>query len=59
MINDILGGVLLRAKFQFHEMRKIVMKKPSIKNILIILVIVLALFGIYSFAHFAYVASVM
>ena len=46
-------------KFRFHEMRKIVMKKPSIKNILIILVIVLALFGIYSFAHFAYVASVM
>ena len=35
------------------------MKKPSIKNILIILVIVLALFGIYSFAHFAYVASAM
>lgn len=59
MINDILGGVLLRAKFRFHEMRKIVMKKPSIKNIIIILLIVLVLFGIYCFAHFAYVASAM
>ena len=46
-------------KFLFHEMRKIVMKKPSIKNIIIILLIVLALFGIYCFAHFAYVASAM
>ena len=35
------------------------MKKPSIKNIIIILWIVLALFGIYSFAHFAYVATTM
>ena len=35
------------------------MKKPSIKNIIIILLIVLVLFGIYCFAHFAYVASAM
>ena len=35
------------------------MKKPSIKYIVIILLIVLVLFGIYCFAHFAYVASVM
>ena len=46
-------------KFIFHETRKIIMKKPSIKNIIIILLIVLALFGIYCFAHFAYVASAM
>ena len=31
-------------------MRKIVIKKPSIKNIIIILLIVLVLFGIYCFA---------
>ncbi len=35
------------------------MKKPRIKKIIIIVWIVLALFGIYSFAHFAYVASAM
>lgn len=46
-------------KLKFHEMRKIEMKKPSIKNIVIILLIVLVLFGIYCFAHFAYVASAM
>ena len=33
------------------------MKKPSIKYIIIILLIVFVLFGIYCFAHFAYVAS--
>ncbi len=33
------------------------MKKPSIKNIIIILLIILTLFGLFCFVHFGIVAT--